>query len=435
MGWPPLAWRGKPARAFRLEPRNQPPVRLPGRWVLATLLTGSLALNLALAVWCIRPAHRLGNGPSTPLPAPAPGVRDAGVPLRPPAGEPAPGTRVASAPFQWSTIEADDYRQYIANLRAVGCPEETIRDLIAADLAAAYAPRARAILKPKPRAYWEKRDRGGPDAAQRRELQALQQEQDAVFRELLGGRFTSQDRIDTLFLQLHGNEQQLLFLPADKRAAALELLARSGVEDRELEMQARGQYTGEEEKQLFAEKLALLARVLDPREVEEFRLRYSWDAQRLRSELQYFPCTPEEFRTLLDARTRSSGAAKVTSGDLANRGPAVEQVRALFGEERAHEFERVTDIHYQQARHEVERFDLDPELADGAWEITRKARMNASRIATNAALPPAQRGREIDAVLGEADAELARLLGDRASRLVRRDLKVVIGATRNGIRP
>jgi hypothetical protein len=403
--------------------------------VLATLLTSSLALNLALASWWVRPAHRIGNGPSASLPAPGPNARDVDAALRPAAGEPAPDTGVALAPFQWSTIEADDYRQYIANLRAVGCPEETIRDLIAADLAAVYAPRARAILKPKPRAYWEKYDRSEPDAAQRRELLTLQQEQDAVFRELLGGRFTSQDRIDTLFLQLHGNEQQLLFLPADKRAAALDLLARSGVEDRELELHTRGRYTADEEEQLFAEKLALLARVLDPREVEEFRLRYSGEAQRLRSELRYFTCTPEEFRTLLDARTRSPGAAKVTSGDLANRGPAVEQVRALFGEERAREFERVTDIHYQQARHEVERFDLAPELADGAWEITRNARMNASRIATNTALPPAQRGRELDALLGEADRELGGLLGDRASRLVRRDLKVVIGATRNGIRP
>src|SRR5437868_6638046 len=31
--------------------------------------------------------------------------------------------------FHWSQIESSDYRAYIANLRAIGCPEPTIRDI------------------------------------------------------------------------------------------------------------------------------------------------------------------------------------------------------------------------------------------------------------------------------------------------------------------
>jgi len=27
-------------------------------------------------------------------------------------------------PFNWESVESSDYKQYIANLRAVGCPEE-----------------------------------------------------------------------------------------------------------------------------------------------------------------------------------------------------------------------------------------------------------------------------------------------------------------------
>jgi hypothetical protein len=37
-------------------------------------------------------------------------------------------------PFQWSQIESADYPSYIANLRAIGCPEQTIRDIITADV-------------------------------------------------------------------------------------------------------------------------------------------------------------------------------------------------------------------------------------------------------------------------------------------------------------
>jgi hypothetical protein len=41
-------------------------------------------------------------------------------------------------PFQWAMLESDDYQTYIANLRAVGCPEPVLRDLIAAELKELY---------------------------------------------------------------------------------------------------------------------------------------------------------------------------------------------------------------------------------------------------------------------------------------------------------
>src|SRR5687767_3763335 len=34
----------------------------------------------------------------------------------------------------WCMVESEDYVSYIANLRAIGCTEETIRDLIIADV-------------------------------------------------------------------------------------------------------------------------------------------------------------------------------------------------------------------------------------------------------------------------------------------------------------
>jgi len=41
-------------------------------------------------------------------------------------------------PFQWSQVEADDYPSYISKLRSIGCPERTIREIIAADVADSY---------------------------------------------------------------------------------------------------------------------------------------------------------------------------------------------------------------------------------------------------------------------------------------------------------
>jgi len=42
-------------------------------------------------------------------------------------------------PFHWSQLESSDYRTYIANLRGIGCPEQTLRDIITADVGSLFA--------------------------------------------------------------------------------------------------------------------------------------------------------------------------------------------------------------------------------------------------------------------------------------------------------
>src|SRR5690349_610511 len=43
--------------------------------------------------------------------------------------------------FTWHEVESDDYVSYIKNLRAIGCPQQTIRDIIVADVNQLYAHR------------------------------------------------------------------------------------------------------------------------------------------------------------------------------------------------------------------------------------------------------------------------------------------------------
>src|ERR1043165_5400469 len=43
-------------------------------------------------------------------------------------------TNLVSERFLWSRVESSDYKQYIANLRAIQCPEATIRDIIITDV-------------------------------------------------------------------------------------------------------------------------------------------------------------------------------------------------------------------------------------------------------------------------------------------------------------
>src|ERR1035437_1380899 len=43
--------------------------------------------------------------------------------------------------FSWRDVESPDYATYIANLRDIGCPEQTIRDIIIADVNLLYSRR------------------------------------------------------------------------------------------------------------------------------------------------------------------------------------------------------------------------------------------------------------------------------------------------------
>ena len=46
----------------------------------------------------------------------------------------------ASGPFHWSQLESPTgYRTYVANLRAAGCPEATVADIVRGDTARAFA--------------------------------------------------------------------------------------------------------------------------------------------------------------------------------------------------------------------------------------------------------------------------------------------------------
>jgi len=81
--------------------------------------------------------------------------------------------------FRWSQLESTDYRTYLANLRSVGCPEQTIRDIITADLDSSYAPR---------RAQLERNLTAGFAARQEAEtgLRELRSEEARVLATLLG---------------------------------------------------------------------------------------------------------------------------------------------------------------------------------------------------------------------------------------------------------
>jgi len=85
----------------------------------------------------------------------------------------------APAKFNWRQLESEDFSTYIANLRAVGCPEQTVRSIVTAEVAAQFEEERQAIASCP----------ATTEAARRQQRQLLDRlpcEQQAVVAGLLG---------------------------------------------------------------------------------------------------------------------------------------------------------------------------------------------------------------------------------------------------------
>jgi hypothetical protein len=328
---------------------------------------------------------------------------------------------VAAPSFRWSELESTDYRQYIQNLKAVGCPEQTIRDLVLAELNERFATRAHAIWqRPQPE-WWQKPRDERPSPDQIKQLVALEHEKAGIMKELFGSSPAPQELVDSCFLQLQGDEQNLLFLPQATRQSALQALAEAGFDEKEAAMRAANP-NSDPERTLFDDKVKVLQQVLSPDDLKQFRLRSSPRAQWLRTEVQYLDLTPDEFSALLDLRQQRLGS----SDDLAGGRPeAIQDVRQLFGDERASEFERVSDPNYLNARYAADRAGVPDEQGDRAGRLTAEAVARAMQMSPEAGSTLSQEEREHqrEQLQAQTEAQLNALLGEKGAAALCRNLR------------
>jgi len=207
--------------------------------------------------------------------------------------------------FDWRQVESEDYRTYVKNLRDIGCPEQTIRDIVSADVRQAFATQRAEVMAERFRdfKYWKSDVEA---AGARTTLETRQREVDenmrAAVRELLGADGAALPT-DVEWQQAAWS-QQLGFLPPDKRDQTLALLSQSEEVDRQIQVLAGGRRTPENPEERLrildayeARKNELRA-LLTPDEYELVELTASWTANNLRRAMTKFEPTEEEFRAI-----------------------------------------------------------------------------------------------------------------------------------------
>ena len=331
--------------------------RLSLTWVLAL---GNLLL-LALVLW---QAHLLQARRGV---APPPGPRVAGS---------SPGVEVASSssakgwfrdgsaeiedssrmdarasmgstnlpPMDWRQIEASDYRRYVQNLRRVGCPEQTVRDIVTADLLQAWGAQRSEVMAARYRdfKFW-KSDSEEAEARRQAEPQrrALDEQMERGLRELLGND-TAVPSTAQAWKQTE-LEQQLGFLPEETRAKTVDMLLASSSLDAQVQglSEARRIPENPDERlravDAYEQRRAELAALLSPEEFERVEMTVSWTAINLRRAMEHFEPTEAEFVEIFRAwRAHDENLARIYAAGQQDPGNAAvyAQIRQALTPER-----------------------------------------------------------------------------------------------------
>lgn len=302
------------------------------------LLTLSLAANVVLGSVILRPRSAPDSVASETTETAPPRIAAAAV-------EPTSesqvfvATKLLPSPegtpeFHWSQLESEDYREYIARLRAFGVRERVVRDIIIAEIQKLYRPRF-AALRPKNPNFWETR-RGGYSAyqnmtaEQREQMRLLQREQQALVKELLGDDVYEAIARDSG--QPDWTERMLGPIPKELREKVLELQQRFQEAQAEIRAKAEGYIDEEARTEIAALRRKMredLAKILSPEQLEEYELRNSEIAQQMRWELGWFEPSENEFRAIHSAKQIQEEIASLLRPEVETNETTREQVQAL----------------------------------------------------------------------------------------------------------
>jgi hypothetical protein len=337
----------------------------------------------------------------------------------------------SSSALQWTQIRASDYAAYVRNLRALGCPEDSIIDLIVGEVTAQFNERwGRQARQPVQR-FWEAPSlASAAEQARLRELRSrLERERRTQLQQILGpGALQALGKYQ---LWEHGaaEAELLAFLPQAKREQLLAIqqkYAAPPAQELALMSEAAMQRAAADQARGRAEIAALLS----AQELEELDLRQSETAERLRQELRGFRATEAEFRQLFRVR-RAYEATLAANADV--RDPNVlevrinaerrfaEESRAALGEQRYGEYQRSRDPDFQNALQLTQYYSLPEDVAARVYDLKRDVDARSGAITSNDALSERRRRELLQQIQNDTERTLQSLLGGEVLAEYRRN--------------
>jgi len=381
------------------------------------IIAGSLALNFVLLSAV---AYFSAYKPAPAAPEPA---RPALRPERHPRAVVA--TTTDEGAFNWSELESADFKQYMANLRAIGCPEETIRDLIVADVNKMYVPRFAALAAETQKFdFWRKRSKSKEGLTT--QLRALQEEKKALLRELLGIDNDPYEKWANADVNRLREEGKYSFLSAEKQAQVRAIMEKYETLPEALKGSGRDGLlisSGNDSKRLREQRQQELAQVLSPEELKELSLRDSNTADAVRSRFGNMDLTEAEYRKLYDLRkayedTQGAIADMSDPEKVRQRSEARQQLneayKTAFGEERWNELQRQQDPTWRNLSQLAQQNNISQAVISEAWQQQRQVGEQIMRTLQDQSMSHEQRDGIVRQLTAEYDQSLRNLLGETA---------------------
>jgi hypothetical protein len=337
--------------------------------------------------------------------------------------------------FRWRQLESEDYRTYVERLRSVGCPEQTIRDIVISDLDKLMASRLSALYGQRPDLqFWHSEEEELANERDYREIaraqRAVDKEKRAVIEELLGVDLVRER------MRLKGEqdyyERRLSFLPEERRSEVRTLLEK--YDELEEQVLAKEWDEGEalsgpdraELRRLRQQEQAELAALLNPAERDQYELWMSDTANAVRRATYGMDISQEEFLLIFSAR--KSFDQQWASRDPALMDDATGQRMQLarlqletdlerqLGPERFAEYKRGEDPEFHQLAKTATQFKLPKDTAKRVYDVKRAVDDVRRALDQNAGIAPDQKAAALIAMQQETERTVRQLLGERAFR-------------------
>ena len=378
--------------------------------------------------------NQASKATATNLAKAAPAKTNATDRVRPPAAA-APATNLpptqpvfTQKKFDWHDVEAVDYPKYINSLRAVGCPEEKVRNIVLADISDLFQQKKLKIALENDQQWWKSQSEFLMANVMQERGRALEDERQALTEKLLGADVADKQRGETLLwnsVQLTGpvlgklapathNQVQEICADSIQRATSYQWERfNSGQPLNNVEMANLREHTRSE-----------LRKVLNPLEVEEFVLRYSHNAAQLRDELRVIDPTPEEFRKVFRATDPLDHQMQLEFGSVEAMSEKQREryvkdrdtaIREALGAERYQGYLLTKDPLYRQAQMTAMQYGT-PKATVPIYQMAKLSESKRRKILQDTTLTPQQKTEALNALNAEQQRSLQQIINESVIR-------------------
>ncbi len=345
-------------------------------------------------------------------------------------GEPEPDQAI---PQIWSMLEAEDYPTFIANLQKIGCPDETIRLLVAAEINEKYNQQLKDMMRSGDEEFkfWATgmNPFGGSYGAKISDMMEVERARQDEVKAALGELGVP----ETAESWMYGGpamasylEQNLGFLPKEERNNVMDIYMQYQMKQSEIIMNANGIMLPSDQEAIRAMKQEMneqLASLMTPEQKQDLDLYMSDTANMMRSQLVGFNPTEDEFRAIFDIQqafdqnySNQYGLMGASPEEQAERQAAQQelqnQIRETLGEERFQDYQKAQDYSYRTLTQLSDRLGLESGAADEVYGMQQDIQTAQNQILGDPNLSMTEKGAALREIANESRSSVEGLLGE-----------------------